>query len=42
MRAIWAVCACAVCLTALAATQMADFPIVVVITAVLTMALTWL
>lgn len=42
MRAIWAVCVCAACVIALAATQAADFPILVVLTAVLTMALTWL
>ena len=42
MRAIWAICACAACVTALAATRIADFPILVVLTAVLTMALTWL
>jgi hypothetical protein len=42
MRAIWAICACAVCVIALAAAQMADFPILIVLTAVLTMALTWL
>ena len=42
MRAIWTLCACAACLTALAAAQMADFPVLVVLTAVLTLALTWL
>lgn len=42
MKAIWAICACAGCVTALAATQVADFPVFVVLTAVLTMALTWL
>jgi hypothetical protein len=42
VRAIWAICACAACLTGLAAAQLADFPILVVLTAVLTMVLTWL
>jgi len=42
MKAIWAICACAACVTALAAAQMADFPILVVLTSVLMMALTWL
>ncbi len=42
MKAIWAICACAACTTALAATLVADFPIFVVLTAVLTMVLTWL
>jgi len=42
VRAIWTLCACAACLTALAALQSADFPVVVVLTAVLTMVLTWL
>ena len=42
MRAIWALCACAACVTALAVAQIADFPVLVVLTAVMTMALTWL
>lgn len=42
MRAIWTVCGCAACLTALAAAQAADFPVAVVLTAVATMVLAWL
>ena len=42
MRVLWAVCACAACVLTLAAVRAADFPVLVVITAVLTMALTWL
>lgn len=42
MRAIWAMCACAAGLAALAATQAADFPVAVVLTAVLTMVIGWL
>jgi hypothetical protein len=42
MRVIWAICAAAACITALAATQAAEFPVVVVIVSVLTMVVSWL
>jgi hypothetical protein len=42
MKIIWAMCTCAACVTALAATRSADFPILVVLTAVLTLVLGWL
>jgi uncharacterized protein (DUF983 family) len=42
MRAIWAMCAAAACITAMAAAQAADFPMVVVIMSVLTMVVSWL
>jgi hypothetical protein len=42
MRVIWAVCVAAACIAALAATQAAEFPTVVVVMAVLTMVVSWL
>lgn len=42
MRVLWTICACAACLAGLAATQSADFPIVVIVTALVTLVLTWL
>jgi hypothetical protein len=42
MRAIWGVCVAAACITALAVTQSAEFPTVVVVMAVLTMVVSWL
>ena len=42
MRTVWALCAAAVCVIALAATQTTQFPLVVVLVAVLTMVVSWL
>ena len=42
MKAVWALCAAAACIAALAATQTADFPMVVVIVSVLTVVVSWL
>ena len=42
MRAIWAMCAAATCVVALAATQTTEFPVLVVLIAVLTMMVSWL
>jgi len=42
MRWTWAICACTVCAIALTAAEMADFPLLLVLTAMLTMAFTWL
>jgi hypothetical protein len=42
MRAIWVLCAAAACIAAMAATQAAEFPTVVVIVSVLTMVVSWL
>jgi hypothetical protein len=42
MRAIWALCAAAACIAAMAATQVAEFPTVIVVVSVLTMVVSWL
>jgi hypothetical protein len=42
MRAIWALCACAACLAGAAVVNSAQFPVAVVVTAVMTMVLAWL
>jgi hypothetical protein len=42
MRLIWAACAAAACIAAMAATQVAEFPMVVVIVSILTMVVSWL
>jgi hypothetical protein len=42
VRGIWTICACAAGVAALAAAQLAEFPVQVVLTALLTLVLTWL
>jgi hypothetical protein len=42
MRAVWAICAAVACVVALAATQTTDFPLLVVLIAILTMVVSWL
>jgi hypothetical protein len=42
MRTIWTLCAAAACVAALAATQTTEFPLMLVLIAVLTMVVSWL
>ena len=42
MRTIWALCAAAACVVALEATQTTEFPLLIVLMAVLTMVVSWL